>query len=130
MGYPLDPLLSHQSISDCHHAVELKLQVQDPQQGVLFPIKRKENGKSRYKDSVQDIFGLFNLDNSLRFDQHSVVVGLERRFGCTFGRAMCGLQELRKGQERFVVGDKGFDESALPSSNCQSHGHTVSINRH
>ena len=72
MGYPLDPLLSHQSISDCHHAVELKLQVQDPQQGVLFPIKME---RVDVKIPVQDIFGLFNLNNSLRSDQHNVVVG-------------------------------------------------------
>ena len=45
MDYPLDPLLSHQSISNCHHAVELKFQVQDPQQGVLFPIIKKEKKK-------------------------------------------------------------------------------------
>ena len=66
MGYLLDPLLSHQSISDCHHAVELKLRVQ---QGVLFPIKRKENRKSKYKNSIHDdIFGLFDLNDSLRSD--------------------------------------------------------------
>ena len=80
--------------------------MQDPQQGVLFPIKRQDNGKSRYKDSVQDIFGLFNLDNSLRSDQHNVVVDKERRFGCTFGRAMCGLRELRKRPRTLVEGDK------------------------
>ena len=74
MGYPLDPLLSHQSISDCHHAVELKLQVQDPQQGVLFPIKIKENRKGRCENSVQDMLVLFNLDNSLGSDQYNVVV--------------------------------------------------------
>ena len=40
MDYPLDPLSSHQSILSCHRAVELKFQVQDPQQGVLFPRKK------------------------------------------------------------------------------------------
>ena len=30
--------------------------------------KKENNGKCRHKDSVQDIFGLFNLDNSLRSD--------------------------------------------------------------
>ena len=41
MDYLLGLLLSHQSISGYHHAVGLKSQVQDPQQDVLFPIKKE-----------------------------------------------------------------------------------------
>jgi len=49
MDYLLDLLLSHQSISGCHHEAELKFLVQDPRQGVPFPIKKEL--KSGYKIS-------------------------------------------------------------------------------